>query len=67
MFSLSGSCVFDSPGFHCEFVGLIGDASLQTRAVHAHTSRVTAFSDGHTERTFGHWGAVVADLHAVGT
>lgn len=53
------------PGFHCELVGLVGDATFQARTVHANTSWITAFSDANTERTFRHWRAIIANLHAV--
>lgn len=53
------------PGFHCELIWLVSDASFQSRTVHADTSRVAPFGDGDTERTLGHRGAVVANLHAV--
>lgn len=58
-------CFCHVPGFHCELIWLVSDASFQSRTVHADTSRVAPFGDGDTERTLGHRGAVVANLHAV--
>lgn len=60
-----GKVLFDLPRFHCELVGLVGDAAFQARTVHADTSWITAFSDANTEWAFGHWRAIVANLHTV--
>lgn len=61
---MSGEIIL-SPGFNCEFVGLVGDTALQTGAVHTHTGGIAAFGDGNSEGTFGHRRAVVANLHTV--
>lgn len=53
------------PGFHCEFVGLVGGAAFQARTMHANTSWITAFSDTNTEWTLRHWRAIIANLHIV--